>query len=457
MLGVCGFFIIAVIVFLLLKKITIPSIAFIVVPTAVVLIIGYAGLLPEEALMNGGRLEPFSVLTVGRFIRAGVRGTYETAALFIFSITFFCVMDDTGMFDRIIGGLAKKAGNNVIPVCFLTTLIAMIGHLDGSGASTFLITIPAMYPIFKRLRMKNTSLMLVVTSAMGVMNLLPWGGPTLRAASVIKMDAGELWQSILPMQGVGIVLAFAVSFLVAKMEIKRGAGYDPNYQPGFNAGGEGQEKKEPRVSLRRPGLFWFNVALTLATIAALTFVRVPSFYLFMIACAIALLVNYPNPKEQSARFAAHSKGAVMMASTILGAGILLGVIDESGIMEAMGGLLVSFIPPVLGPYIAIVIGIFSAPLALFFETDAYYYGVLPIVVRVAQSYGVPSVSVAVTMVVCRNLACFISPMVPATLLGCGLAEVEINEHIKTSFFWVWGMSLIMLFSGLILGVIPLAG
>jgi CitMHS family citrate-Mg2+:H+ or citrate-Ca2+:H+ symporter len=439
----------------LIKKITIPSIAFIAVPTVVILIVGYAGFLPEAVLMNGGKMEPFSVLTVGRFIRAGVRGTYETAALFIFSITFFCVMDDTGLFDKIIGGLAKKAGNKVIPVCLLTTLVAIIGHLDGSGASTFLITIPAVLPIFKRLRMRNTSLMLIITSAMGVMNLLPWGGPTLRAASVIKMDAGELWQSILPMQGVGIVLAFMVSFLVARMEIKRGAGYDPNYQIELDMKKDAKEK-EQAASLRRPKLFWFNVVLTLTTIGALTFIRVPSFYLFMIACAVALLVNYPSPKEQSARFAAHSKGTVMMASTILGAGILLGIIDESGIMKAMGELLVGVIPSALGPYIAVIIGAFSAPLALFFETDAYYYGVLPIVVQVAQSYGVPPVSVAATMVVCRNLACFISPMVPATLLGCGLAEVEINEHIKTSFFWVWGMSLIMLFSGLVMGIIPLA-
>jgi CitMHS family citrate-Mg2+:H+ or citrate-Ca2+:H+ symporter len=415
--------------------------------------VGYLGLLPEAVLMTGGKSEPFSLLTVGRFIRAGVRGTYETAALFIFSITFFCVMDDTGMFERIIGGLAKKAGNNIVPVCLLTTLIAIIGHLDGSGASTFLITIPAMLPIFKRLRMRNTSLMLIVTSAMGVMNLLPWGGPTLRAASVIKMDAGELWTSLLPMQGVGIVLAFGVSFLVARMEIKRGAGYDPNFQPGLNA--DGDSSADQKLSLRRPKLFWFNVILTLTAILALTFLRVPSFYIFMIACAVSLLVNYPHPKEQTARFAAHSKGAVMMASTILGAGILLGVLDESGIMKAMGEVLVGIIPTALGPYIAIIIGVFSAPLALFFETDAYYYGVLPIVVQVGQSYGVAPASVAITMVVCRNLACFISPMVPATLLGCGLAEVEINEHIKTSFFWVWGMSLIMLLSGIIMGIVPL--
>ncbi|MDR1932284.1 MAG: citrate:proton symporter [Spirochaetales bacterium] len=452
MLGVFGFLIVGIIVFLLLKKITVPSIAFIAVPTVIVLIAGYTGFLPETALMNGKVLESFSFLTVGRFIKLGVRGTYETAALFIFSITFFCLMDDAGVFDRIIGGLAKKAGNNVILVCMLTTLIAMIGHLDGSGASTFLITIPAMYPVFKRLKMRNTSLMLIATSAMGVMNLLPWGGPTLRAASVIDMDAGELWQSILPMQGIGIVLAFAVSYLVGRREISNGAGYDPDYTPVLSAGGA-PERSAGDKSFQRPKLFWFNIALTLGAVATLCFVKIPAFYIFMIATAITLLVNYPGGKLQSARVGAHAKGAMMMASTLLAAGVLLGILRQSGMMDAMGGTLVSVIPPFLGPYTAIIIGIFSAPLALAFDTDSYYYGVLPVVVKVAEAYGVPPVAVAITMVVCRNLACFISPMVPATLLGCGLAEVEINEHIKTAFFWVWGMSMIMLVSGVLLGII----
>ncbi|MDR1930097.1 MAG: hypothetical protein LBQ44_05635 [Treponema sp.] len=454
MLGFFGFLVVGLIVFLLLKKITVPSIAFIAVPTVIVLVAGYAGFLPEEALLNKAVPEAFSFLTVGRFIRTGVRGTYETAALFIFSITFFCLMDDVGLFDRIIGALAKKAGNNVTLVCMLTTLIAMIGHLDGSGASTFLITVPAMYPVFKKLKMRNTSLMLLVTSSMGVMNLLPWGGPTLRAASVIGMDAAKLWQSVLPMQGVGVVLAFAMSFLVSRMEIKRGAGYDPDYTVALNAGG-GVQTTEEKKSLQRPKLFWFNAILTLGTIAALMLVNVPSFYIFMISTAFALLVNYPGGKVQSARMGSHARGAMMMASTLLAAGILLGVLQESGMMDAMGTLMVSIIPSFLGPYTAIIIGIFSAPLALAFDTDSYYYGVLPVVVNVAGTYGVPPLSVAVTMVVCRNLACFISPMVPATLLGCGLAEVEINDHIKTSFFWVWGMSIIMLISGLIIGVIPM--
>jgi CitMHS family citrate-Mg2+:H+ or citrate-Ca2+:H+ symporter len=452
MLGFLGFLTVGIIVFLLLKKVTVPALAFIAVPTVMVIIAGYAGLIPEKALTVKDTVEAFSFLTAGRFMRTGVRATYETAALFIFSITFFCVMSDAGMFDRIIGGLAKKAGNNVTLVCLLTAFIAMIAHLDGSGASTFLITIPAMGPVFKKLRMRNTSLLLIMVAAMGVMNLTPWGGPTLRAGTVIKMDPNELWKSLLPIQGIGVVLAFAIAVIVAKQEKKLGAGYDPNYVP-ENAADSGTAQSGAK-NLERPKLFLFNVALTVGTIAALTVVKVPSFYIFMIATAIALFVNYPGEKAQSGRIGAHAKGAMLMASTLLAAGVFLGILEESGMMDAMGQVLVGIIPKALGPYVALVIGFFSVPLALCFATDEYFYGVMPIVVRVAESYNVPPVSVAVTMVACRNMATFISPMVPAALLGCGLAEVDITDHIKRSFFYVWGMSIVMMLFGLIVGVIP---
>lgn len=453
MLGVLGFLTVGIIVLLLLKKITVPALAFVAVPTVMALVAGFAGVLPEKALMVKDAVETFSFLTVGRFMRVGVRATYETAALFIFSITFFCVLSDTGLFDRLISGLAKKAGNNVTMVCMLTTLIAMVAHLDGSGASTFLITIPAMLPMFKKLRMRNTSLLLIMVAAMGVMNLTPWGGPTLRAATVIKMDPNELWKSLLPLQGLGIVLAFVISFIVAQQEKKLGAGYDPNYKPeGTDSAAAAQS--EAAKKLERPNLFWFNLAFTVATIAALVFVSVPSFYIFMIATAVLLFVNYPGEKAQTARIGAHAKGAMLMATTLLAAGVFLGILEESGMMDAMGQVLVGIIPKVLGPYVALVIGFFSVPLALCFATDEYFYGVMPIVVRVAESYNVPPVSVAVTMVACRNMATFISPMVPAALLGCGLAEVDITDHIKRSFFWVWGISIAMMIFGLIVGVIP---
>ena len=61
--------------------------------------------------------------------------------------------------------------------------LAALAHLDGSGASTFLLVIPALLPLYVRLGMDRRVLACVVALAAGVMNMLPWGGPLLRAAA----------------------------------------------------------------------------------------------------------------------------------------------------------------------------------------------------------------------------------------------------------------------------------
>lgn len=43
----------------------------------------------------------------------------------------------------------------------------------------------------------------------------------------------------------------------------------------------------------------------------------------------------------------------------------------------------------------------------------------------------------------------------ATFLGIGLADVEIKDHIKNCFFWIWGVSIVCLLAGLLLGVIKI--
>ena len=49
-------------------------------------------------------------------------------------------------------------------------------------------------------------------------------------------------------------------------------------------------------------------------------------------------------------------------------------------------------------------------------------------------------SIAIAMVLCRMTGCFISLMEPATLLGTGLAEVDIKDHIRTCLPYVWVFS-----------------
>ncbi len=441
MLALLGFATIIMIIVLLLKNVTVPALAFIGVSTVTALILVETG--------------TFSIGEMGDFIKAGVSGVHSTAALFIFSVLFFGIMTDAGMFDRIINALMKKVGSNVVGVALMTCIIAMIGHLDGGGASTFLITIPAMLPVYKRLHMRPTTLLLICVTAMGVMNLLPWGGPTMRSATVLGIDPNELWMKLLPMQIVGIVIALATAVFWGTVEKKRGAGsgnFAGEEDESLQSDGAGTDSAEGK-ELVRPKLFWMNMVLTLIVIVCLIFLDVPSYYIFMVGCAVALLVNYPGAKLQNKIIKSHSGPALMMASTILAAGVFLGVLEESEIMVHMANVLASFIPQSMGRFLPLIIGILSVPLTLLFCTDSYFFGLLPVLIGIGNEFGVDPAHTAIVMVVCRNCATFISPVVPATFLGTGLAGVEIKDHIKASFFWIWGVSMVCLISGIVLGVL----
>ena len=437
-LALLGFATVIAVIVLLLRNVTVPSLAFVSVSTitAIILVVTKAFTLDE----------------VAGFIKEGVKGVHGTAVLFIFSVLFFGVMTDAGMFDKIIGALMKKVGNNVVGVTLMTCIIAIIGHLDGGGASTFLITIPAMLPVYKRLHMRRETLLLICVTAMGVMNLMPWGGPTMRAASVIEMEPNDLWFQLMPMQVVGFVLAIGTAIFWGLQEKKRIAKLG---DAAAEEAGKYDDSDEGagNTDLARPQNFVFNVILTLAVIIVLVMDIFPAYYVFMVGCALGILVNYRGKKLHSSIIKSHASAGLSMASTILCAGVFLGVLSKSGIMEKMAIMMANVIPTSLGKFLPVIIGILSVPLALLFDTDSYFYGLLPVLVSVGNQFGVNPAHIAIAMVVCRNCATFISPVAPATYLGIGLAGVEIKDHIKYCFGWQWGVSIVCLVAGLIMGVI----
>ena len=437
-LALLGFATVIAVIVLLLRNVTVPALAFVSVSTITAAILVATG--------------AFTLDEMADFIKEGVKGVHGTAILFIFSVLFFGVMTDAGMFDKIIGALMKKVGNNVIGVTLMTCLIAIIGHLDGGGASTFLITIPAMLPVYKRLHMRRETLLLICVTSMGVMNLLPWGGPTMRAASVLGVEPNDLWGQIVPMQVVGLALAVGTAIFWGFQEKKRIAklGDAAVEDAGKYDDSDSEEKNN---ELARPKNFIFNVILTLAVIIVLVMDIFPSYYVFMVGCALGILVNYRGKKLQNSIIKSHAASGLTMASTIMCAGVFLGVLSKSGIMEKMAIMMASVIPAPMGKFLPIIIGVLSVPLALLFDTDSYFYGLLPVLISVGNQFGVNPAHIAIAMVVCRNCATFISPVAPATYLGIGLAGVEIKDHIKYCFGWQWGVSLICLVAGLILGVI----
>ena len=465
LVGILGLITIVVIVWVLFNSKTVPSIAFVVFPSILAVI-----------LVAGGY---FSIGNIGAMIKAGFNSTGPTAALFVFSVLYFGIMSDVGMFDVIIAKLMKLVGDNVVGVSVIAAVIALIGHLDGGGASTFCILIPAMLPVYKRMHMRPVALLRVAVLSMGVLNLMPWAGPTMRAASVLGIDASSLWATLIPIQAFGIVLAIAVAVITGFLEKKRGAGLH-----GKLAELEGEviieEAQASAVNeLARPKLFLVNLLLTLIVIVMLIWAPFPSYLPFMLGVSVALFVNYGfDAKMHKKLIGLHSNAALMMCSTLMGAAVLMGVLTTSFTLNAKGVLVAAsvkasadslavisvvrcianlvqmILPTFLGQNLPIVIGILSVPLALAFDTDSYFYGMLPVIVGIGESFGVAALPIGVAMVVCRNCATFISPMVPATLLGTGLAQVDIKDHIKSNFLWVWGFSILCMIFAIFFGILP---
>ena len=462
--GILGLLTIAAIVLVLFRSKMQPAFAFIVFPAILAIILVLLG--------------RYSFADIATMIKSGFSSTGPTAALFVFSVLYFGIMTDAGMFDVIIGKLMKLVGDSVVGVCIVTAVIALVGHLDGGGASTFCIVIPAMLPVYKRMHMRPTTLLRIAVLAMGVLNLMPWAGPTMRAASVMGMEAGALWKTILPIQIFGIVLALVHAVLSGFLEKRRGAGLH-----GKLAEKEGEVDLKEALheqegnELARPKLFIVNVILTLAIIAMLIWDVVPSYVPFMIGCALALFINYGfNAKMHKKIINLHAGPALMMCSTLMGAAVLMGVLTTSigadgkalsakvmelppdaipSVVRCLANIISSILPKALGQHLPLIIGILSVPLALAFDTDSYFYGMLPVMIGIGQAFGVNALPIAVAMVVCRNCATFISPMVPATLLGTGLAEVEIKDHIKASFLYVWGFSILCMLFAALWGIMPL--
>ncbi|MCB6623107.1 CitMHS family transporter [Mediterraneibacter sp. 210702-DFI.5.30] len=432
MVALIGFIMIFLIVFLLLKGKMSPIVVLALIPTIAALLLGFS---PQE---------------IARFIKDGISTTTSNGILFIFSVIYFGVMSDTGMFDVIVNFLVKKAGNNVIAVTVATAIIATIAHLDGTTATTVLITIPALYPVYKAMKIDTKILLCLTGACMGVMNLLPWGGPVARAATVLGMDANDLWHILIPIQIVGLVFNIVLAVLLGMLAVKQGAGAGKGEVVDVD-----EKAKEEEDALRRPKLLIFNLLLTIGLIVILSTGYLSSYVAFLLALSIALAVNYPDLKLQDKLIKKHAPAALIISATLFAAGAMVGIFDGTGMLTEMANALMSIIPDFMGRFIHIIFGIIALPLGLCIGTDAYFYGIMPLVMEVGQSYGVDALNTALTMVIGKNLALMVSPLVPATYLATGLANVELKDHMKFSIPWYWAISVIMIVIGIIFQIIPL--
>jgi CitMHS family citrate-Mg2+:H+ or citrate-Ca2+:H+ symporter len=455
MLALLGLATVITLLVLILSRRLSPLVALIIVPTI--------------AALAGG----FGVATM-QFIASGLQQTAPVAAMFVFAILYFGIMTDAGMLDPIVDRILRIVGTRPRRIVLGSALLALLVHLDGSGAVTFLVTVPVMLPLFERLRMDRRVLACVASLAAGV-NFLPWTGPTLRASTALHIPTIDLFRPLIPVQFVGLAFVFAVAWWLGTREERRlavteaeaattaataattAAAAAADAAPAATlAPVVARELTPEQQAHRRPRLFWINVLLTLIVMAVMISGYVDPAVMFMIGTAIALVINYPAADLQFGRIDAHAKAALMMAAILFAAGAFTGILKGSGMLSAMATAAVHAVPAGMARHLPFALGLLSMPLSLLFDPDSFYLGALPVVAEVGKAFDVPPIQIGQAALLGQMTTGFpVSPLTPATFLVVGLTGIELGEHQRFTMPWLFAASIVMTIAAVIFGVFPL--
>jgi len=388
---------------------------------------------PVVSSLLGG----FGVQTA-TFMVHGIASVSNVAGMFIFAILYFGIMTDAGMLDPIIDRILLTVGTNPARIVMGTSLLALLVHLDGSGAVTFLITIPVMLPLYERLGIDRRILACAASMAAGV-NFLPWTGPMIRASASLHIPVMSIFRPLIPAQTAGLVFVFVIAWWLGRREDRR-LGYPSRRSNEIFK----RELDATQQELRRPDRFWINLLLTLLLMAAMIALRLEPVAVFMVGAVLALWINYPDLAMQRKRIDAHAPAALLMAGILLAAGAFTGIMRESGMLSAMATSVVRHVPPRLAPHLPIALGITSMPMSLLFDPDSFYFGVLPVITNVAGKFGVPPLQMAQAALLGLHTTGFpITPLTPATFLAVGLAGIELRDHQKFSIPFLFAASIVM--------------
>ena len=383
-------------------------------------------------------------------------GTVNTAILLLFAILYFSLMLNAGLFDPLCIRLIKTVKGDPLRITMATALIASIVALDGDGTTTVLIVTAAVLMLFKKMKMKLIYLAMLIVIPNSILNFLPWGGPIARVMSVLNLEVTELFPVLVPCIIAAMCYVFVMAYIMGIKERKR-LGYATGSGEVISQGdlnGIIAEINDRGKELKRPKLFWANLVISLLIMVLLIAGIGNGAVLFMVGTAIALMLNYPNLKEQRKRITENGGDALGPVIVILAAGCLMGILNGSGMSNAIAENMVSWLPESLGTHMPVLFSFIALPGLVFLSNDAFYFGILPVIAPIATEYGATALQMGVAAMLGQALH-FASPLVAFIYILIDRCNISFGEYAKEFLKWAWPIYFIYLGMALATGAMPL--
>lgn len=390
---------------------------------------------------------------MGDWMKTGVLKAAPTAVMLCFAILYFGTMIDAGLFDPLVNTIKKMVKGDPLRVAVGTCILSGIVSLDGDGATTYLTVCSALIAVHKGIGVNPVMLPTLCALQVGIMNLLPWGGPTGRVMASLSLTSEEVFLPLIPGMIIATIGVLFFAYWWGLRERKR-LGWVKPASDTFAADEAVIAETGCTDELKRPQLFWFNLGLTLVLLYCLMTEVLPLMLLFMIVTGLALVVNYPKLADQQERVKVHASSALPVISLIFAAGIMMGIMTGTKMVDQMAQSLITMIPPSLGSHMASFTALLSIPGTFFMTNDAFYFGVVPVLAKAAAAYGISPAEIARASLLGPPPHTF-SPLTASTWLLVGMSGVSMGDLQKYGLLPAICITLIFTVTALVLGYFPL--
>mgnify|MGYP003293243858 CR=1 FL=1 len=379
--------------------------------------------------------------------------------MLLFGLVYFSMLTETGMFEIIINKMLSLLGNkmNVIVIFVMTSLISCVAYLTASMSTSYLIVFPIMIPLFRKFKIDRNYAFLICQTAISAMCWLPWGIGVVNSAMMAGVSPEELASASIPW-GLCFIPAMILQWVYFAICHKKKEG--TLGLPAVAAEVVETEKKEANPNAR-PQFFWVNLLVFVAVVVCLAYFKLPSYLVFIAACMVTAMINYPKDFGKIWNKAGLTFFNVLIM--LIAICFYLAVFNMSkmdpetqeilrpSMVSALAETLTTVFPAFLMKYMFLIFLLLVVPI-IHFVPYQLYNTMYPLFISVGAIFGMGSMAIIAPFVCNLGLATSVTPMNSATYVGCTLCDIEVDHFTNWGGVVMFFTNLLVVITALVTGV-----